>query len=325
MSSEISLLIALTCFGLCMSFYVYLKKRNAQIKLYKKLLLYKPQELVSKDDKDAFLFIKQNRNQVESRLGEFLSKKNILPKFIKIFIENKNVNYFKMIPLFVLLWIILTILILIIIKINIMLSVMGGCIGCIILSYYGLDHMNTRQERKFLKIFPHALDIIARGLKAGITIEKTFSTIIREIDEPVKGEFQYILDQINFGISFEQALRNTANHIPYSGFHFFVSVLILQKKTGGSAADLVAEMAHVFRTQEELRGKIQSLSAEAKTTGWIIGALPVLAFAGINFMRPEYLEVFQNTVLGQKLLMLAIGLLIASIVSIKKLVKFKEY
>ncbi|MBL0942308.1 MAG: type II secretion system F family protein [Alphaproteobacteria bacterium] len=218
-----------------------------------------------------------------------------------------------------------TYLITIMSQLSILTSAISGITACIILSYYGLDYVDTLQERKFLNTFPHALDIISRGLKTGITIEKTFHTITREIEEPVRGEFQYILDQISFGVPFEQALRNSVNRFPYNGFHFFVSVLILQRKTGGSAAELIAEIARVLRSQEALRDKIRALSAEAKTTGWIVGSLPILAFIGINFIQPKYLEIFQNSPFGHKLLMLAGGLLIASVITIKKMVNFKDF
>jgi tight adherence protein B len=318
-------LIMAICFAFCVTLYIYFKMRHAQNRLQYKLSLYKPRELVSKIDKDTPLFIKQNRSQVEPKLGEFFSKKIILPRVVRIFIKNSSLHYLYVISFFCLGWILVTSLISFITKLNLLFSVLAGGGVCVVLFYYILDYIDRQQGRRFLKIFPHALDIIARGLKAGITIEKTFSTIVREIEEPVKEEFKYILDQINFGVPFEKALRNAANRIPHSGFHFFVSVLILQKKTGGSAADLVEAIAYVLRAQEELRRKINALSAEAKTTGWIVGSLPILAFIAISFMRPEYIEVLQNDSLGYKLLLLAIGLLIASAITIKRMVNFREF
>ena len=209
-------------------------------------------------------------------------------------------------------------------KLSSLISAVIGGGAALTICYYIFDFFDRRQERAYLKIFPLALDIISRGLKVGITIEKTFATIVHEVDNPVKGSFQHVLDQINFGISFEQALRNTAKRLQIIEFYFFVSVLVLQKKTGGSSSDLVAGIAHVLRAREELRKKIGAMSAEAKTTGWIVGSLPIIAFIILSITRPEYIDTFQNDRLGHKLFLAVIALLAASAVVIKKMVNFKD-
>lgn len=185
-----------------------------------------------------------------------------------------------------------------------------------------IDHMIERRKRELIVLLPQALDIIIRGLKAGFSVERTFTTVANEIQDPVGREFKIICEQIALGVIFEDAIRNAADRIQDADFDFFITAMVIQRRIGGSLADLMVNIAIVLRKREDLKLKIKSLSAEAKATGLIVGILPFIATILMSYQSPGYLNIFLVDPMGKKLLYAVFGMIIAAVVIVKRLIKF---
>lgn len=189
----------------------------------------------------------------------------------------------------------------------------------IIFGHKVFNFFESRRRGAFLKVFPHALDIITRGLRAGLSIEKTFETIARELSGPVGEEFRSICEQMQFGIPYEKALLDSSIRVRIQDYSFFTSALIIQKTIGGSLAGFMENVSSIVRRRDELRLKIQSLSAEAKTTGIIIGSLPFITLAAIAYFRPEHIEMFQTDPTGRKVIVIAVSMILGAVVIVNRL------
>ncbi len=215
--------------------------------------------------------------------------------------------------------------------VSIQLTLEMGMIATILLSlvsvafcinlYLGI--MKTRQEQEFFMAFPMALDILSRGLRAGTTVEKTFKTVAKEVEAPIGPEFEKICKQINFGMSFEDALRASADRVQVNDYSFFVIALIIQRRTGGSLSELVGNISAIIRRRQELKLKIKALSSEARATGMIVGSLPFLAMLGMLYFSPDYIEAFQRDPAGRKLMALAMGMILTCVIVIRRMIRFK--
>lgn len=180
-----------------------------------------------------------------------------------------------------------------------------------------------RREKEFLAAFPMAFDIVARGLKAGGTIEKTFKTVSEQIEGPVGREFKRIIEEMDFGVSFDEAMVNAAERIQIDDFSFFTIALIIQRKAGGSLSDLVANISSFLRKRQELRLKVKSLSAEAKATGLIVGSLPVAILVVMYFVNPEVVDILRFDPAGRKLSLFLICYMGTGIYIIKRMTNIK--
>jgi tight adherence protein B len=140
-------------------------------------------------------------------------------------------------------------------------------------------------RKKFLDVFPDALDLIRRAVKAGLPVNEALAVAGREIADPVGSEFRRTLDEVKIGVQMNDALQETANRIRVADFRFLVVALGLQQKTGGSLAETLANLSGVIRARKALRQKARSLSAEAKASASILAVLPFVvggAMYGLN-------------------------------------------
>jgi tight adherence protein B len=70
-----------------------------------------------------------------------------------------------------------------------------------------LAFLKKRRESKFLHNFPDAVDVIVRGVKAGLPLGDCLRIIAAEAQEPVRGEFKTIVESQTIGIPIGEACR----------------------------------------------------------------------------------------------------------------------
>lgn len=135
--------------------------------------------------------------------------------------------------------------------------------------------------------------------------------------EPISDEFRVTFDEVNYGISMQDALMNLSLRIPSTDLRYFVIAVLIQRESGGNLAELLENISALIRARLKLLGTIRVLSAEGKLSAWILGCLPFAMALLINFLNPEHLTVLWTdpagpVIVGVALVMMAIGIFIMS-------------
>jgi tight adherence protein B len=152
-----------------------------------------------------------------------------------------------------------------------------ACVISTVLAPAGLLWLaKLRYQRKFLDIFPDALDLIGRAVKAGLPINEALLLAGKETADPVGGELRRAFEQVQIGVQMIDALEQTANRVQVADFRFLVVALALQQKTGGALAETLKNLSTVIRARKALRLKGRALSAEAKVSAFILAILPFI-------------------------------------------------
>jgi tight adherence protein B len=154
--------------------------------------------------------------------------------------------------------------------------------------------LKTRAKRlhKFEEIFPDSLEFVARSMRAGHAFSVSLEMIHREFQEPLAGEFRRTFEEHNLGLPLEMALQKLAKRVPSLDVHFFVSAVLLQKRTGGNLAEILDKLAYIIRERFKLRGRIRAISAHGRMTGTALSLIPVVVAVLMFFANPEYIRFF---------------------------------
>jgi tight adherence protein B len=171
----------------------------------------------------------------------------------------------------------------------------------------------SRYQKKFLDAFPDALDLICRAVRAGLPVIDAMETAAREVRAPAGVEFQRTLEEMRIGVDIDEALQHTADRIRVPDFRFFSVALKLQRRTGGSLAETLANLSRVIRRRKEMRLKVRALSSEAKASAAVLGALPPVVGALMflinrNVMSILFVDPRGRFVLGVAFLSLVTGI-----------------
>jgi tight adherence protein B len=179
----------------------------------------------------------------------------------------------------------------------------------------------TRYRNRFLDVFPDALDLIGRGVRAGLPVNEALAAAGTEIADPVGRELRYALDQVQIGVQMIDALQQLSNRVRAADFRFLVVALSLQAKTGGSLAETLANLSKVIRARKALRLKARSLTAEAKASAMVLAVLPFVVGGAMYLMNREMVLTLWFDPRGRFMLGIAVLSLISGLSTMAVIVK----
>src|SRR5262249_819029 len=165
-----------------------------------------------------------------------------------------------------------------------------------------LKFLKKRREAKFLEAFPDAVDVIVRGIKAGLPLLDSLRVIAADAPEPLRSEFRAILDTQTIGIPIGEACCKLYERIPVAEANFFGIVISIQQKAGGNLSEALGNLSRVPRDGKKLKGKIQAMSMEAKASAGIIACLPLAVMMLVYITSPQYIELLWTTPTGRMLM-----------------------
>ena len=157
--------------------------------------------------------------------------------------------------------------------------------------------------------FPDALSMIVRTVRVGIPVSEGIRVVSREAPVPTATEFSRLADQVSIGVALEDALRDLAARTGLPEYRFFATALALQAQTGGGLSETLDNLAEVIRKRVAMRSRAQALASEAKTSTYILAALPVVTGGLLGVINPTYIGVLFTESAGNKPLGAAIGML----------------
>jgi tight adherence protein B len=195
---------------------------------------------------------------------------------------------------------------------------LGVAVGAM---YMFLKMAQGRFKRMFLDVFPDALDLIIRAVRAGLPVLDAMGIAATEISDPVGSEFRRILEEMRIGFDPGLALQRASERIRIPDFQFFVVSLALQRRTGGGMAETLQNLSNVIRRRKELRVKSRALSAEAKASATVLSLLPVVAFIGLFMLDRPLMSIMFTDPRGRFMLGLGITSQIVGILMIFGLIR----
>ena len=170
------------------------------------------------------------------------------------------------------------------------------------LPFWILSFLKKRRESRFLDTFPDAVDVIVRGIKAGLPLIDSLKLIAAEADEPIRSEMQAIIDTQTIGIPLGEACLRLYEHMPLPEANFFGIVISIQQRAGGNLSEALGNLSRVLRDRKKMKAKIKAMSMEAKASATIIGALPIAVMILVYVTSPQYMSLLWTESLGRMMM-----------------------
>jgi tight adherence protein B len=197
-----------------------------------------------------------------------------------------------------------------------------GLSGGVLLPHFYVNHKRKRRLKQFSNEFPNAVDIIVRGVKAGLPLVDCLKVIASEAQEPVRSEFQLIVEDQTLGMPLYEAVTRLPERVPLSEANFFAISIAIQSRTGGSLSEALANLSKVLRDRKKMDAKIRAMSAEAKSSAGIIGALPVVVAVLVYLTSPDYILLLFQTTTGNIVLAVCGMWMLMGVLVMRKMINF---
>jgi len=206
----------------------------------------------------------------------------------------------------------------------------GGLIGAVGLAFaagfglprWALSFLKKRREKSFLRALPDAVDVIVRGIKAGLPLFESIKVVAADAPEPLKSEFLAIIETQAIGMPLGEACARLFDRMPVPEANFFGIVIAIQQKSGGNLSEALGNLSKVLRDRKKMAEKIQAMSMEAKASASIIGSLPPIVMLLVYLSTPDYISLLWTHPTGQLLLVGCVIWMSIGIFVMKRMINF---
>ena len=185
-------------------------------------------------------------------------------------------------------------------------------------------YVNRRQQQR-LRAFENQLaDILGlwvNSLRSGYSVLQAMEAIAREAPNPSSLEFRRVVQEVQLGISMEEALDNMLRRIDSEDLDLVITAVNIQREVGGNLAEILEVIAHTIRERIRLKGEIRVLTTQGRYTGYIIGFLPIGLSLFLYASNPEYMgRMFENRTCGWPMIGCGLGLIATGAAIIRRIV-----
>src|SRR6266550_6133492 len=187
---------------------------------------------------------------------------------------------------------------------------------------WALSFLKKRREKAFLKALPDAVDVIVRGIKAGLPLFESIKVVAADAPEPLRGEFLAIIETQAIGMPLGDACARLFERMPVPEANFFGIVISIQQKSGGNLSEALGNLSKVLRDRKKMAEKIQAMSMEAKASAGIIGSLPPIVMLLVYMSTPDYISLLWTNSTGQLMLVGCLIWMSMGIMVMKKMINF---
>ena len=202
---------------------------------------------------------------------------------------------------------------------------LAGAIGLALgaAPYVYLMVLREVRFKRFDALLPEAVDLMARGLRAGHSIAAVLEMVGTEISDPIGSEFRALHKEQSLGLPMREAVMNLVGRVPRDDMRFIATAILLQKESGGNLAQILDKTSSVVRERARLRGQLRIYTAQGRITGWILGFAPFGMFGLISLVNHEYEKVLFNDPFGLHMVYGALGLMVIGLLIIRKVIDIK--
>lgn len=202
-------------------------------------------------------------------------------------------------------------------------SLLGGAALGVLIPHLYISYLIAKRRDKFIDALADGVDVMVRGLRAGLPVSETVIAVVQESKPPVKDIFADVADRVRVGAEVDQAFAKAAEKIAAPELKFLSITLSVQKETGGNLAETLENLSEILRKRRQMKLKIKAVSSEARASAMILGSLPFVMF-GLIFLinRPYALELFMDP-RGHVMLGVGLGAMALGIGVMAKMIKFE--
>jgi tight adherence protein B len=189
-----------------------------------------------------------------------------------------------------------------------------------------LVYVHLRRNRRLARIeaqLPDALDLITRALRAGHAFTSALKMSGEEMPEPIAGELRTVHDEINYGVSMQQALSHLAERVPLTDLRYFTVAVLIQRESGGNLTEILVNLSRLLRERARLLAKVRVLSSEGRLSAWILVVMPFGLAGLLKLFNPKFIDVLWTDPLGISMIKVLLTLMVIGGVIMRKIVRIR--
>jgi tight adherence protein B len=145
---------------------------------------------------------------------------------------------------------------------------------------------------------PAALDLLANGMRSGMSFLQAWSFASMQTPDPFGGEMGETAREIQLGRQVEEALENLRRRVDCEDMDLTVAAIRLTLATGGDLPKGLSTIAGTIRDRAQMRGKIDSLTAQGRLQAVLVAGIPLIMVFVTYAVDPVRTSLLWTTTYG---------------------------
>ena len=164
--------------------------------------------------------------------------------------------------------------------------------GLAMLPVFYIQIKRKRRIKRFVEQLPFALDLIKSSLEAGHSLLRGLQVVVGEFEDPIATEFRSVIEQTRLGFPLPRAMEEMLKRVPDDDLRLLIVAVRVQSEVGSSLAVIIERLAEIVRIRHRLGAQVRALTAQARMSGWVVAALPIILLAAFSVIQPSYTHTF---------------------------------
>jgi tight adherence protein B len=184
-------------------------------------------------------------------------------------------------------------------------------------------HRRTKRLARLERQLPDALDMLTRALRSGHAFSSALKMAGEEMPEPIASELSTVHDEVNFGVSLDQALGHLAERVPLTDLRYFVVAVLIQRESGGNLTEILSNLSHLIRERLKLMARVRVLSSEGRLSAWILGLMPFFLAGVMNLVNPDFMSPLWTDPIGITIIKYILSMMLVGAIIMTKIIKIR--
>jgi len=210
---------------------------------------------------------------------------------------------------------------------SLVFALLGVAAGYLAPGIY-VSYMQGRRLKLFNDELGDTINLLVNGLRTGFSVLQAMEAVARELPQPVAGEFDRVVKEVQLGLSMEQALQNMLRRVKSEDLDLVVTAINVQREVGGNLAEILDVISHTIRERVRIKGEISVLTAQGMISGYVITGIPFALMALLYLINREYIQRLWTTpgplgTCGWTMLIVGIILIVSGFLIIQRIVRIE--
>jgi tight adherence protein B len=203
------------------------------------------------------------------------------------------------------------------------MGIVSGVVGFFAPRIY-VNRAQNKRLQQFESQLPDTISLWVNSLRSGYSVLQAMEAISREAPEPTSTEFQRVVQEVQLGVSMEDALQHMLDRVVSEDLDLIVTAVNIQREVGGNLAEILEVIGHTIRERIKLKGEIRVLTSQGRVTGYLISGLPIVLALFLMAINPNYMGgLFENRMCGWPMIGIGLGLIGLGTAAIQRIVDIK--
>ena len=172
-----------------------------------------------------------------------------------------------------------------------------GVLGYFLPRFY-LGHRQRKRLKAFNDLLGDTLLMMANALKTGYSLAQALDVVANKSSPPMNQEFDRVVKEVNLGAGVEESLGRMVRRTESSDLDMVATAIAINRKIGGNLSEILETISETIRERVRIKGEMSSMTAQARGSGYMITALPIVLAVFMYFVTPQYFAPMLGSPIG---------------------------